>query len=195
MRVDVIIGQIKAYCPFFAGNVAGAAAYAEGVDSQVWLQTPAAYVVPLEGDATANTDQGGALNQMLTERVNVIVQFDNRSDRRGQTVTENLEPVKYQLFGALLNWRPNSSVENPGIIIPGTPGADVSARGMSVVAHGLVAFDLARLFYRWTFELEVTVTDADGWKPTGVPLVGVQGTITSPESGETLAKFQNTFSS
>lgn len=193
MRLDVVILQIKTYCPFFNGNVAGAAAYARGVEDQVWLPTPAAYVVPLDEDDAGNLDQGGAIYQNVVERVNVIVQFDNRLDRRGQSVTENLNPVRFALYRGLLGWRPNSTVDNPGLVLPTDPGADASNRGMQAAGGGLVAFDLARLFWRFTFLLESVVTDADGWVLSSEPLLGVHGTITSPTTGETLAEFQKDF--
>jgi hypothetical protein len=174
VRLDVVILQLKQLCPYFRGNVAGAAAYARGIEDQVWLDTPAAYVVPLDEDAAENQDQGAGLYQTVTERVNVIVQFDNRADRRGQTVTENLNPVQYMLYAALLGWRPNSSIDNPGLVLPTDPGADVSIRGMQAAGGGLIAFDLARLFWRFTFIFESAISDADGWQPPSEPLTDVQ---------------------
>ena len=181
MNLDLVITALKNRAPFFAGNVAGAAAYARGVSDQVWLPTPAAYVVPLEGEASPNDDMGGSNYQRLTERINVIVQFDNSADRRGQTVTELYEPVKYQLLGAILNWRPNSSIDNPGIVVAGQPGIDCSSQGISLVGHGLLDLDLSRLFYRWTFELISMISDADGWQPPSVPLTGVSVNDPNPD--------------
>jgi hypothetical protein len=181
VNLDNVILQLKEYCPFFKGNVAGSAAWERGVEDQVWLPTPAAYVVPLDGDASENQDQGAGIYQVLTERVNVIVQFDNSHDRRGQSVTTSYEPVKYILLAALYGWRPDSSIDNPGLVVPGTPGADVSVRGMTLAGHGFVFMDLARLFYRWTFQLDMTLTDADGWQPPSEPLLGVQANYPDPD--------------
>jgi hypothetical protein len=87
-------------------------------------------------------------------------------DRRGQTTSAQFNPVKWQLFAALLNRRPNSSQDNPGVVLPGDPGADHSARGFSYAGGRLVDFDMARLFYQWDFALEVKLSDADGtWPP------------------------------
>jgi hypothetical protein len=192
MNLDLVISQIRTLVPFFAGNVAGAAAYANGVDAQVWLPTPAAYVVPLDGEATPNGEEAG-LVQMLTERVNIIVQFDNSADRRGQSVTELYQSTLYAIFRAILNWRPNSSVDNPGVVVRDAPGNDVSAKGLYLVSEGLVDFDRARLFYRFTFGLDSMISDSDGWQPFSEPLRAIKGTITSPTSGEDLASFETDF--
>ncbi len=191
MNYDVVIHQLRTLVPEFGDNVAGAAAYARGVDSQVWLQTPAAYVVPFEGDTSPN-DEATGLVQTRTERIAVIVQFDNSEDRRGQSVTEQYQATMYAVFRAILNWRPNSSVDNPGLVKPG-PGNDVSAKGMYLVSESLVEFDRARLFYQFVFGLDSMITDADGWQPPGVPLRAIKGTITSPKTGEALASFETDF--
>lgn len=170
MNLDVVILRIKAMCPAFNGNVAGAAEYNSGVEDQAWLPTPAAYVIPLDDDAAENTDLQG-LDQVTTERIGVIVMFSNAAgvtagDRRGQTTSEQFNPIKWQLRRALLNWRPNSSVENPGLVLPTDPGADHSARGFYASTGHLLEFDLARLFYQWEFLLDVKISDADGtWPP------------------------------
>lgn len=170
MNLDVVILRIKAMCPAFSGNVAGAAEYQSGVQDQAWLPTPAAYIIPLDDDAEENTDLQG-LDQVTTERIGITVMFSNAAgvavgDRRGQTTVQLFNPIKWQLRAALLNWRPNSSVENPGLVFPGDPGADHSARGFYAGNGRLLEFDLARLFYQWEFLLDVKISDADGsWPP------------------------------
>jgi hypothetical protein len=172
MNLDVVILRIKALCPLFNGNVAGAAEYQQGVKDEAWLPPPAAYVIPLDDEAEDNLDLQG-VDQFVTERIGVIVMFSNAAgvatgDRRGQTASELFNPIKWQLYGAMLNWRPNSSVENIGIVQPTDPGADHSAKGFAYAGGRLLDADLARLFYEWDFSIRVQITDADGtWPPVG----------------------------
>lgn len=170
MNLDVVISRLKALVPMFNGNVAGAAEYELGVHNQAWLPLPAAYVVPLDDEAHENTNMSG-IQQTTIERIGVIVVFSNAAavaagDRRGQTATDLYNPTRWQLFTALLNWRANSSDDNPGLILPTDPGADHSYRGMFFSGGKILGFDLARLTYQWDFGLEVLLTDADGsWPP------------------------------
>lgn len=171
MNLDVVISRLRALAPMFNGNVAGAAEYEQGVQNQVWLPLPAAYVIPLDDEIVEPNDQLTGIYQVTTERIGVIAVFSNaaavaQGDRRGQTVSDLFNPIKWQLFSALINWRPNSSMENPGLVNPGDPGADHSPKGMAYSGGKLLGFDLARLFYQWDFALEIQITDADGtWPP------------------------------
>ncbi len=170
MNLDVVILRLKALCPLFNGNVAGAAEYQQGVKDEAWLPPPAAYVIPLDDEVGENLDLQG-LDQFVTERIGVIVMFSNAAgvavgDRRGQTTSELFNPIQWQLYTALLNWRPNSSDENPGLVLPTDPGVDHSAKGFAYAGRRFLDIDLARLFYQWDFALGVQITDADGgWPP------------------------------
>jgi hypothetical protein len=170
MNLDVVILRLKGLCPLLNGNVAGAAEYQQGVRDEAWLTPPAAYVIPLDDEAEDNLDLQG-LDQFVTERVGVVVMFSNAAgvaagDRRGQTASELFNPIKWQLYSAMLNWRPNSSAENPGLVLPTDPGANHSAKGFAYVGGHLLDADLSRLFYEWDFGLRVQLSDADGsWPP------------------------------
>jgi hypothetical protein len=173
MNLDALITQLKTVT-IFNGNVAGAAEYEKGVQDQAWLNLPAAYVIPLDDEPGENLDLSDS-QQISVERIGVIVVFSNADavalgDRRGQAASSLFEPTKWAIFKALINWRPDSSVENPTVISATDPGADHAARGLYYAGGRLIGFDLARLFYQWDFALEVTITDDDGWKATGVPL-------------------------
>jgi hypothetical protein len=173
MNLDHVITQLRTVS-VFNGNVAGAAEYERGVKDQTWLPPPAAYVIPLDDEPGENLGLTDS-QQVSVERVGVIVVFSNaaavaQGDRRGQAASSLFEPTKWAIFKALINWRPNSSVENPALVNPTDPGADHSARGLYYAGGRLVGFDLARLFYQWDFALEVTITDDDGWQATGVAL-------------------------
>jgi hypothetical protein len=169
MNLDVVIMRLRALVPMFNGNVAGAAEFEHGVQDQVWLTPPAAYVIPLEDQVEPN-DQLIGIRQISTERIGIIAIYPNAAgvaagDRRGQSITDLIEPTKYQLHAALINWRPNSSVENPGLVLPTDPGANRSVRGMDYGGYKLVRPELGRFFYQFDFTLQVELTDADGSWP------------------------------
>ncbi len=198
MNIERVIEQLKQFAPIFGGNVAGAAAYENGVADQVWLPSPAAYVVPLDMEAAPNTDMGGALNQVVTERVNVIVQFDNSiakgaGDRRGQAITSYFDAVFVGTCRAILNWRPDAPVENPGADVGRLPLARHAARGLYLAGGGLITFDRARLFYRWAFALEIRLSHADGWMPPSEPLRAIEGRVVQAGSKAPGVTFRENF--
>lgn len=164
MNLDKVITQIKSKVAIFNGNVAGAAAYANAVADQVWLPTPAAYIIPLDEDSTGNEQQSG-LQQIITERIGVIVQLDNTGDRRGQGAILEYDGARTALFSQILDWRPDWDVNNPT--------ANREARGLYYAGGRLVDFDRARLFYQFDFALDITVTEADGWSPDSVALTSI----------------------
>ena len=179
MQIDLVIAQLRALCPAFNNNVAGAADYANGVEEQVWLPLPAAYVVPMNDDADENTSMTG-LQQIVTERIAVILVLNNAtsaSDRRGQASAEQYGTLRAAVFKALLNWRPDWAANQ---------ATNRESRGIYYLGGELLDFDRARLFYRFTFGLDTTITELDGWTPTGTALADVRATITNQTGGGTL---------
>ncbi len=192
MNINQVAAQIKRLAPLFGESVAGAAAYANGVQDQVWLPLPAAYVIQLDQDAEDNSSMSG-LQQIVHERVGVIVVVEtlkvggapqDLADRRGQAATAYIDTIKYALFRAILNWRPDWDLTNP-------PN-NREGRGLYFISAGFPqdgAFDRARYFYQFIFGLDTTISDLDGWQEPSDPLIGVEGTITNGDGGGTLALF------
>ena len=186
MNINTIAAQIRALAPIFNGNVAGAAAYANGVADQAWLPLPAAYVIPLGQEAEDNTLLAG-LQQVVHERVGVIVVLEtlkvggaaqDLADRRGQAAGAYLDTVKYALFRAILNWYPDFD--------PNNPGANRESRGIYFIGADFPtegAFDRARFFYQFNFCLDTTLTDADGFQLYGDPLTDIRTTMTVDATG------------
>ena len=173
MNIDAVILQLKTYAPIFNGNVAGLAQY-ELAKDQIWLPPPAAYVMPLDDEATPNKNLAG-LNQIVTETVAIIVDLDNSADRRGQAAsTDALLPIRTAVFAAILNWRPDG--EN-------------AARGFAYARGGLISSDRARMRWQFDFAIENTITSDDGFQLPSEPLTDIVGTITDERTGETLAVF------
>lgn len=158
MNFDLVIAHLRANVPMFGQRVAGAADFAQGIEDQTWMQSPACYVVPLDEEAEPN-DESNALYQLIKERIGVVVQFDNTADRRGQSVTELFAPTRAALFAALLNWRDLDP--------------EHALRGFEAAGGALLDYDRARLFYRWEFVFPTLVTDADGWQLNPPPLTEI----------------------
>jgi hypothetical protein len=194
MNIDLVVQQLRALAPIFNGNIAGAAAYANGVNDQVWLPLPAAYVVPGGEDAGDNQVQTGLL-QIVTERISVIIVIQTLSaggaldlaDRRAQAAAAAIDTYRGQIFHALLNWRPDWN--------PATPfDGNTESRGFYFMGagypEGSAGFDRARFFYEYRFGLDMTISDADGWPLPYVPLTRVDGPVVSQiDQAETLGVF------
>lgn len=189
MNIDTVARQIQSVAKIFNDNVAGAAGYANGVRDQVWLPAPAAYVIPGEEDAEPNESMG-ALQQIIRERVMIVVLIDTLSaggtldiaDRRGQAAAQQIQTMRDAIFKAILNWRPNED--------GGDATSQPSARGFYYIGGRYPeegAFDRSRFFYQFTFGLDVTITEEDGWTATGTPLTDVRATVTDQATGDTLA--------
>ena len=171
MDLDAVIQHLRDNVPLFGGRVAGAADLANGLVNQGQMELPAAYVVPLDEDAGDNLNMN-TLRQLVTERIGVVVEFDNRADRRGQTVSSLYDLTRTALWGALLNWR----------IDPVR-----ATRGLEYAGAGLRDWDRARLFYEWRFELTLTVTDRDGWQIVAEPLLEIDVSVVRADTGQVLA--------
>lgn len=175
MNIDTIILQLKANCPSFAGNIAGAADYATGLETVVSLPLPAAFVYPLEDVASENQNMGWSLRQLVQEKIAVVVEIDNSvasgGDRRGQAAVTSVETLKYEIFSGLLNFNPS-----------GLPRAN---QGLRYDGGTLLGFDRARLFWQFTFSLAATISETDGFQYTGVPLEQIDITVSGTVDGST----------
>ena len=175
MNIDTVISQLRTFAsPTFGNNVAGAAAYANGVEGNVWLSAPALYVMPLEEDATENLDKTGpGLKQVVTERVGVILMLDNSTDKRGQVSASQIDAMRMAIWAAMLNWNPDRTRSTQGLFYMG--GQNIS-------------IDRARFFYQFTFGWNSQISGADGYQPTSaVQLLTLNTAITDQASGKPLA--------
>ena len=159
MDLPAVIAQLKRNVPLLGGRVAGMSEFTATMAGEVRPEAfPAAYVVPLGEEAEPN-DETNAVYQLVTERIGVVVEFDNQGDRRGQGVTLLYAPMRAALFGALLNWRDTNPTH--------------ALRGFEFSSSGLLQGDRARVFYQWEFVLPTVVTDLDGWQAPADPLLEV----------------------
>lgn len=154
--IETVIAQVKAYVPTLSGNVSGAADLAVAIESVSSLPLPAAFVVPVEYDPTDN-DLWPGLQQIVTERIAVVVEFDNTTGsdadaRTGFTGADQVYPMRVALFSALLSWLP--------------PNLNAS-RGFSSGAGRMILSNRAHMLWQFEFTIDVTITDADGFGPYG----------------------------
>lgn len=174
MNLDLVITQLRAYCSPLGGRVGGAADFSTGTETVIALTDPdgklaypCAVVIPLDDQAEEMDDaQGPQLNQMVTERMGVIVEFDASADRRGQTGVDQVQAMKYALHAAVLNWNPEPAR---------------STNGLRYAGGRLLQLDRARLFWQFDYQLQCLLTDGDGFQLRGDPLTDIEGHITGFE--------------
>lgn len=153
------ISQLRANAPMFGGRVAGAAEFMRGLrEYNTSLPLPAAYVLPGTQDATPN-DSWGGLQQLVHYGVGVAVELDAQQDRRGQAPAMNLDDVRDQVFGSVLNYMFDDCHV---------------ARGVSYVGAHWLDLDRARLFYQFDFNVDWQITDADGVQPDSFPIQSIE---------------------
>lgn len=166
MRLDLIINQIRQYCPALT-TVGGSADFDAGLETTTNPESlPAAFVIPLAEEADHNETQTG-LRQSVWEHFMVVVEFSNVADRRGQAGVSQVEDMRWALFKALLNWRAQP---------------DLAQRGIEYSGGRLLGMDRARLWWSYEFSQEITIIDTDGYMPDGVDLVHihVDATVNQP---------------
>jgi len=168
MNIAEIIAQIKTYVPQLGGRVSGAADFASGLESVVNMTLPAAFVLRLDDDASPN-DLWPGLQQMVTERMAVVVEFDNTGRthadaRTGYAGVNQVDDMRAAIFSAVLSWLPSDHLS-------------AGPRGFAYGGGRLLDFDRARLFWQFEFTIENTITDSDGFILRGDPLIDIQGTI------------------
>lgn len=176
MNIPEIIQQIKDHAPIFGGRVAGVAGY-ELARDQVWLDQPAAYVIAVEDEGGENQSQTG-YQQILVEKVGIIVDLDNKMDRRGQDASTNaVGEIRSAIWGAILNWRPDSTVD---------PEQIGGGRGFSYSGGGMIEADRARLRWQFDFTIAVTITETVGFQNPSEPFRDIRITETDAATGQVL---------
>ena len=175
MNLENVVAQLKAYAPALAGGVSGAANFASGLESTVNMPLPAAFVLALDDEAGENTLWPG-LQQTVTERIGVVVEFDNTTGsdvdaRTGFAGVDQVYPMRAIVYRALLSWIP------PDLV-------GVAARGFSYGGGRILHIDRARLFWQFEFTIDRVISDADGFELYGDPIESAIGTI-YPESDTT----------
>lgn len=147
MNLNLIIAQLRTYCPSFAGHVAGSARF-KRLPEDANLPVPAAYVIPLD-DSPSDSQSLNDTRQTLIESFAVIVVLSNVPDERGQAAINTAhDAIRAELWKALLGYQPNKAVYN----------------GITYQGGHLLELDRSRLWYQFDFGAQMQIGPEDGWQ-------------------------------
>ncbi|MBS1198157.1 MAG: hypothetical protein H6R18_1942 [Proteobacteria bacterium] len=148
MDCALIIAALRTRCSaVFSNRVAGAAEFKQLQESAA-LSVPAAFVIPLDDDASERKSQN-TVRQDLTDGFGIIVAVSNVADERGQTAAATIHTIRAALWAALMGWRPAECYT--GIIYEGGQ---------------LLAMDRARLWWQFEFSAAMEIGPEDGYQQT-----------------------------
>jgi len=145
MKLELIIAQLKTYCPTLTPNVAGAAQF-KHLEEAANLPLPFAFVIPLDDNPQESRSQNDVL-QSMTDSFAVVVAVSNTVDEKGQGGASSIDALRAELWKALLGWQPTDRYN--GIVYEG---------------GSLLSVDRARLWYQFEFGAEMEIGQADGWQ-------------------------------
>lgn len=147
MDIASIITAIKARCPSFNNNVAGAAEY-KRLSESANLTMPAAYVIPLDDDAGPQLSENSC-RQIVRDSIAVVVVLSNAADERGQTPMSTVSAIRKELWKGLLAWKP-----------------DAEHSPIKYEGGNLLDLDRARLYYQFEFSAETELDESDTYQAT-----------------------------
>ena len=168
MNVKQFIEQIENQSGDVFKMVSGVASLENLPDITNPVSLPAAFVVPMDFEATENTTKSG-LNQLVWWTVAIIVVLDNTTDRQGLAMSEvAVEDCFWALNKALLNWIPDPK-RNP--------------QSLQLSRGRLTDMDASRAYWQFNFTYGVYVSHRDGYIPPAQPLQRI--TIQTGNGGPT----------
>ena len=166
MQLELIIAQLRALCPSFAGRVAGAAEF-KPIQEAAALPVPCAFVIPLDD----RPDKPAAVNAVAQEMVDsfgVVIAVDNRADEKGQGATSSIHALRAEIWRALLGWVPGPvNTVNPTTFY----------NGIFYEGASLLSIDRARLWYQFEFGAQMWIGSSDGWEAGGLAALPDLGQI------------------
>jgi hypothetical protein len=147
MNLNLVIAQLRTYCPSFGGRVAGSAHF-KRLKEESTLTVPAAYVIPLDD----NPGERMSLNdvrQPITESFAIIVALSNAPDERGQAAINSAhDSIRAEIWKAIIGWQPDP----------------VTYRGVEYQGGNLLDLDRSRLWYQFDFGAYMEIGPEDGWQ-------------------------------
>lgn len=145
--VNVVISQLRNYCPSFEGRVAGAAQFKK-LPETANFSFPAAYVIPLD-DSPGERMSLNDVRQPLLESFAVIIALSNVADERGQdSIYSVYYKARQEIWAALLGFQPDPDIY----------------RGIEYQGSNLLELDRARIWYQFDFGMYREITPEDGWQ-------------------------------
>ncbi|PQA78688.1 hypothetical protein [Rhodoferax sp. TS-BS-61-7] len=147
MELEPIIEALRTRLPVFGNRVGGAVQF-KALGEKSTLQSPCAYVIPLDDNASERK-AGNTARQEITDGFAVVVVMSNKPDEKGQGSALNAHNMRTLLWAALLGWCP--SEEYDPIVYEGGQ---------------LMKLDRAEMWFQYEFSAMTEITDADGWRNT-----------------------------
>lgn len=147
MELEPIIEALRTRLPVFGNRVGGAVQF-KALGEKSALQSPCAYVIPLDDNASERK-AGNTARQEITDGFAVVVVMSNKPDEKGQGSALNVHNMRTLLWAALLGWCP--SEEYYPIVYEGGQ---------------LMKLDRAEMWFQYEFSAMTEITDADGWRNT-----------------------------
>ena len=148
MNLNLIIDQLRQYCPSFGGRIAGAAEY-KGLTENANLKLPSAYIIYMDDEVGELLSLNGVY-QELTEAFAVIVCVSNVPNERGQSAVNTAhQDIRAELWRALLGFQPDKTIYN-GVFYQGS--------------NLIPTKDRARLWMRFDFAATMQIGPEDGWQ-------------------------------
>ena len=150
LNLSTFIEHVRETCPAFEGRVAGASEYAaDSLRETENPDYPCCYVV-LAGE-TAEDDQGmNETNQMVTVSIALIVFVANpdNTDRRGQSVLEQIDLIRPEVFRSLIRYTPDRKKLTP----------------LEFESGEVLYLDAERMIYQFDFTLQYRIGYEDRWQ-------------------------------
>lgn len=147
--IDNIITALKQRCASFGPEnqrrIAGAAEFVL-LNESTKMVLPAAYVVPLDDEVSAQEASSG-YRQTIRDVFAVIVVVSNVPNERGQTSVEQARALRPELWRALLAWKPDANHDR--IEYEGAQLLDVNR---------------SHLYYQYEFGADIQISQEDTWQ-------------------------------
>lgn len=110
MQVTPLVRHLRAYCPSFAGRVAGGIDW-ESIEASTKLDSLRAHVVLTDEDADGSFVEN-VVRQNVDEQFDVCVEFPQAAgDERGQAVGDQVDAIRRELCRALVGWKPGQEFD------------------------------------------------------------------------------------
>jgi len=151
MNLNIVINQLRTYCPSFNSRVAGAGKF-EKIEETVNLALPFALVIPLD-DSPGERMSLNDVRQPMIESFAVIVAVNNTADEQGQSAVNTAhDSIRAEVWKALLGWQPDGLMEKSRY------------RGIEYQGGNLLKIDRSRLWYQFDFGAYMEIEPEDGWQ-------------------------------
>ncbi|MGJ8619613.1 MAG: phage tail terminator protein [Methylophilaceae bacterium] len=147
MIVEIVEALKTRTTAIFGDRVAAAAEFV-GLEEDVHLALPAAFVIPLGDDAEPNNSENG-YSQLVGDKFAVVVMLSNTADSLSKSSVAQVQPIRNALCKALLSWKP-----------------DAEHGPIEYAGSELLEVNRAHFYYQYEFSADTEFTEADTYQAT-----------------------------